>query len=169
MWPRIGLMGKPTVSIDFDGVLHAYTSGWQGPGVVADGLVPGAIEWLLDCLAADIRPAIYSSRSTSLRGRRAMKRAIRDWGAAHFGIEANEDPEAWEWNFDKWTTAGYSPGMDPPAVEAHAAGRWLVRSLAWPWVKPPAVVTVDDRAICFRGSFSEMEPPFLLRFKPWNK
>lgn len=162
-------MRKPTISVDFDGVLHAYTSGWKGVGVVADGPVPFAIDWLLDCLAAGVHPAIYSSRSHSLRGRQAMKRAIQGWGAAHFGIEASEDMEAWRQHFDKWTAADYNPGMDMPSIEEQEAGRWLVRSLGWPWVKPPALVTIDDRAICFTGSFDELKPKELLEFKPWNK
>jgi hypothetical protein len=39
-------MHKLTICVDFDGVLHSYASGWKGAGVVADGPVDGAIEWL---------------------------------------------------------------------------------------------------------------------------
>lgn len=39
-------MSKPTICVDFDGCLHAYTSGWQGAEVVSDPPVPGAIDWL---------------------------------------------------------------------------------------------------------------------------
>jgi hypothetical protein len=64
--------------LDFDGVLHAYTSGWQGEGVVADGPVPGAVEFLVEATKRfDVY--VYSSRSTSLQGRVAMATAIDRW------------------------------------------------------------------------------------------
>ena len=34
-------MGKKTVVFDFDGVIHSYTSGWQGIGNIPDPVVPG--------------------------------------------------------------------------------------------------------------------------------
>lgn len=33
--------------------------------------------------------------------------------------------------------------------------------------KPPAMLTIDDRAICFSGLWPD--PQQLLQFKPWNK
>lgn len=39
-----------TICIDFDGVLHSYTSGWQGEDVASDPPVPGAIEWLREMI-----------------------------------------------------------------------------------------------------------------------
>lgn len=43
----------------------------------------------------------------------------------------------------------------------------IIDALSFPTEKPPAHLTIDDRAICFRGTF-----PSLLEmntFKPWNK
>lgn len=37
----------------------------------------------------------------------------------------------------------------------------------WPTEKPPAMVTIDDRAITFTGVWPDMET--LKSFKPWNK
>lgn len=52
------------ICIDFDGVLHSYTSGWKGETEIPDPPVPGAIEWLKTlCEDPDFEPMIYSSRS----------------------------------------------------------------------------------------------------------
>ena len=67
---------KPILCLDFDGVLHSYTSGWQGAEVIPDPPVPGAMHFIWD--ATDhFRVAIFSSRSNRLRGRAAMERWLR--------------------------------------------------------------------------------------------
>jgi hypothetical protein len=62
--------------VDFDGVLHSYTSGWKGVDVVADPPVPGAIEWLAE-MVKNFTVNIYSSRSRELIGVVAMKEWLR--------------------------------------------------------------------------------------------
>lgn len=66
--------------IDFDGVLHMYTSPWAGATSILDGPVEGAIDWLTN-LVKDGRFVvnIYSSRSKELEGVLAMQR----WLYAH--------------------------------------------------------------------------------------
>ena len=119
---------KKIICIDFDGVLHSYTSGWQGADVATDPPVPGAIEWLV-ALDRDARFAvcIYSSRSKELGGVKAM----RQWLAAH----------------------GLPSGP--------------LSRLLFPTQKPAAFLTIDDRAICFDGSFPSVDD--IAGFKPWNK
>ena len=45
----------------------------------------------------------------------------------------------------------------------------VLLSVSFPEQKPPAFLTIDDRAICFEGDWSEIEPVDLLNFRPWNK
>ena len=127
---------RPIICVDFDGVLHSYTSGWQGAGVANDPPVDGACEWLEE-VTKHYRVAIYSSRSKSLAGRACMKRYARQ----HFN-----------------TATGWS-----------GEHRWdfLYEELEWPWFKPSALITLDDRAICFDGTFPTIET--IRGFKPWNK
>lgn len=132
---------NPTICVDFDGVIHSYTSGWQGVSVISDPPVPGAIEWLEkhlpvpDAICSMAPPhegpivQIYSSRSKSWRGRRAMKKYL---------IEN---------------------GLHPAYIYDGV--------LKFPKKKPAAFLTIDDRAICFDGTFPTADE--MLAFKPWNK
>ena len=52
------------------------------------------------------------------------------------------------------------------ADETGACPNWIL-GLVWPTSKPPAFVTIDDRAITFTGAWPSMEE--LHGFRPWNK
>ena len=39
---------KPIICLDFDGVIHSYTSGWKGAAVIPDPPVPGALEFIVE-------------------------------------------------------------------------------------------------------------------------
>ena len=45
-----------------------------------------------------------------------------------------------------------------------ATPEWL-NMIVWPTEKPPAFVTIDDRAITFTGEWPDLDD--LLNFKPW--
>ena len=40
-------MTKPILCLDFDGVIHSYTSGWKGARIILDPPVPGALDFIL--------------------------------------------------------------------------------------------------------------------------
>lgn len=122
---------KKTICVDFDGVIHSYTSGWCGADVIPDLPVPGAIDWLREA-TQHFTVAIFSSRSHQPGGKDAMKNFISYWA--------------------KRSTNGDAP--------------WVGR-LTFPSEKPAALVSIDDRAICFTGTFPTIED--IQRFKPWNK
>lgn len=123
---------KPILCLDFDGVLHSYTSGWKGADVIPDPPVPGAIDFLKEATGS-FEVHIFSSRSHQPGGIDAMKA----WMAAAI--------------HDHY-------GMTP----------FWIDLIEFPTVKPPALVTIDDRAIQFTGNWSEFDVDELLRFKPWN-
>lgn len=140
---------KPIVCVDFDGVIHGYQSGWRGAHVISDPPVPGAIEGLLRLLDAGFVVAIFSSRSKNLLGRWAMKR----WLARAIG--------------EHWAS-----GQTPPCLaEAECLGdaRHVYRRFSWPWFKPSALLTIDDRAVTFDGNWAAYTPEAVRAFKPWNK
>lgn len=128
--------GKPILCVDFDGVIHAYTSKWTDAETISDGAVPGALKWLCDAIDVfDVQ--IYSSRSKSPGGVVAM----RVWLHKQAQAEWPEGPRA-----DN-----------------------LVGRIKFAFEKPAAFLTIDDRAICFDGDWSQLVPEHLLNFKPWNK
>lgn len=66
--------------IDFDGVIHAYTTPWGGADVIFDDPVPGAIDWLIELVKSeDFHVCIYSSRSREESGIHAME----NWLLSH--------------------------------------------------------------------------------------
>jgi hypothetical protein len=127
------------ICVDFDGVIHSYKSGWKGVANIPDPPVEGAIEWLerflpvpdAVCAMAPKHTGpivqIYSSRSKSWRGRRAMKK----WLVRH--------------------------GLNPAYITDNI--------LKFPTKKPAAFLTIDDRAICFDGTFSSREE--MEDFRTW--
>lgn len=141
---------KPILSLDFDGVIHSYTSGWKGAHVIPDKPVPGAIPYLLKALDS-FEVAIFSSRSKSPLGRWAMKRWLSSAIADH------------------WEAGGNELSLAECECWGDAAG--IHRRFSWPWFKPSALVTIDDRALTFNGDWSSPEytPSALRSFKPWNK
>jgi hypothetical protein len=75
---------KPSLCIDFDGVIHGYSKGWQG-GVIYDLPVPGFFEWA-DKAKHYFKLEIFSTRSDCHKNAAPM----RDW----LGVNL------WSWKMD---------------------------------------------------------------------
>lgn len=71
-------MDLPILCLDFDGVLHSYTSGWKGAAVIPDPPVPGAFDFLVEA-CKHFNVMIYSSRSNHPGGIEAMAVWIAKW------------------------------------------------------------------------------------------
>lgn len=142
---------KPTLCIDFDGVVHAYTTKWTNAWTIADGPVAGAIPALLGLLDAGFDVAIHSSRSKNILGRWAMKSWLGREIAAH------------------WQEGGRVPS--DAEVECWGDAKGIYRKFSWPWFKPAAMMTIDDRALTFNGDWSDSaySAEAIRAFKPWNK
>lgn len=80
------MRNKPILCVDFDGVVHLYTSPWERADIIADGPVPGAIKWLWKATEW-FNVCIYSSRSKSEAGIKAM----REWLSYNAGVELGSD------------------------------------------------------------------------------
>ena len=72
-------MSKPTIAIDFDGVIHSYTTPWQGETIIPDPPVSGIGQALEDIRNAGYEIAVYSTRCDTVEGRRA----VMQWLSKH--------------------------------------------------------------------------------------
>lgn len=137
---------KPILCVDFDGVIHAYTSKWTSAQEIHDGPVPGALRWLWKATEwFDVQ--VYSSRSKDPVAIICM----RGWMIRHSEIEFGPD----------------HPMSTHPITEGR--DEVIPYPIGFAHEKPAAFMTIDDRAYCFEGDWSEIEPADLLAFKPWNK
>jgi hypothetical protein len=128
-------MNKPILCLDFDGVIHSYTSGWQGADVISDPPVIGTKEFI--CRASKMFEIhIFSSRSNQDGGLSAMQHYVHD-------IISSPNEEI----------SDYEIG--------------IIAGIVWDTEKPPAMVTIDDRALTFDGTWPD--PEELLKFQPWHK
>ena len=53
---------KKTLCLDFDGVVHSYTSGWKGALTIPDPPVAGALRFIIEA-DQHFKVAIFSSRA----------------------------------------------------------------------------------------------------------
>jgi hypothetical protein len=121
----------PILCLDFDGVLHSYTSGWLGADVIPDPPVPGYAQFLLRAVEV-FEVHTFGSRSRERGGIEAM----REWLSRDSPIDR--------------------------ATIDH-----LLERIHFPDHKPAAFLSLDDRALTFRGAWPDIAE--LAAFKTWQK
>ena len=73
-----------TVAFDFDGVIHSYTSGWQGEDAIPDPPVPGIREALKEIHDAGYEVVVVSTRCATIKGHRAIEAWLYDNGLREY-------------------------------------------------------------------------------------
>lgn len=63
-----------TIAVDFDGVIHSYTTSWTTSEQIPDPPVPGALDFIREALL-EFNVVIFSVRADSNQSRKA----IRNW------------------------------------------------------------------------------------------
>lgn len=84
-------MFRPTICIDFDGVIHSYKSGWDGAAEPPDPPVPGAAEAIVE-LRKKYKVIIYSARCHLLGGKEAIETWMAKYGIEVDAVQENKPP-----------------------------------------------------------------------------
>lgn len=111
--------------IDFDGVLHSYTSGWMGETLIPDAPTEGAQEFVEGLLVMGFKPVVASTRAKEEIGRKA----ITDWMKRE--------------GFPSVPVVGGKPAasfyLDDRAIRFNGPGRWPteaeLKEACIPWNK----------------------------------
>ena len=91
---------RQIICLDFDGVVHSYTSGWKGARNIPDPPVDGALEFMLDALRLyDV--VIHSSRARYFGGISAMRKWLR-FHAGNLWYEAGFERGLEDVKFARW-------------------------------------------------------------------
>lgn len=83
---------KPTVVMDFDGVIHSYKSGWKRAEVIPDPVVPGIANAINDLRARGYMVVVVSTRCSATEGMEAVKRYLAENEIIVDGVLAEKPP-----------------------------------------------------------------------------
>ena len=150
-----------TIAVDFDGVLHAYTSPWVNHHTIPDAPVEGALEFIWTMLDKfDV--AITSTRNKTWLGRWAMRR----WLSREYMRLARNYSTCPKWLADEIAKTAFA---DPWEDEAWWCIKQRVALIQFPKHKPAALIYLDDRAVRFEGPGTFPTADLVHKLRPWNK
>jgi hypothetical protein len=102
-----------TVAVDFDGVLHSYTTPWSGADSCPDPPVSGAIDWLNE-IVQKFEVVILTTRGDQEGGNEAVQAWLREHGYVGPDLRVTSqkvpalvyvDDRAWRFEGDNFPTA----------------------------------------------------------------
>jgi hypothetical protein len=141
------------IAVDFDGVINSYASGWTRADDYPDPPNEGAIAWLNE-MRHKYTIVIVSSRLTP-DGRPDGLQYLPIHEGAYCGMRA-------------WLVRhGIDGEWIAPALSVRDFQEVSARALLLSAMKPPAWLSVDDRAFVFRGTWPGAEA--IDDFRPWNR
>lgn len=136
---------RKLIALDFDGVLHSYSTPWSDAATISDGPTPGAMRFLQQ-LVDDGRFDVVIVSSRLSRG--------DGYDAVH------------AWLLDN-LRAAFNADEDESTGDLGEAGDVIFHKLKLSPERPPAFVTIDDRGLNFTGEWPDLDT--LAALKPWNK
>jgi hypothetical protein len=80
---------KPVLCLDFDGVLHRFKDGWQGPEVIPDTPVRGAQVFVSKC-RQHFQVIVHSARAKYPGGAEAIQRWLKKWRFPEVEVQATK-------------------------------------------------------------------------------
>ena len=133
---------KKTICLDFDGVINSYTSGWKGPRCIPDKPVPYVFQWIETFIIMHCTPpeSVCLAENEGEYELCIYSSRSRYWFAKRA--------------MKKW-------------MIEHGFDKRFFEVIKFPSKKPPAYLTIDDRAFCFNGQMPRFNDIF--SFVPWNK
>jgi len=154
-------MAKPTICLDFDGVIHSYEKGWHN-GQIYGTVVSGFFEWA-ETVKNDYTLVVYSSRSTNIDQRRQMVTWLW-YRYLEWSDKDNLIPVADE-------VQGDNDEIKSNIQEIRNLIKVFDHLFTFASEKPPAYLTIDDRCVCFTGDWNapELLPQALKDFKSWTE
>lgn len=134
-------MSKPTLAVDFDGVIHSYVSPWVNAATISDAPVEGAFAFLRDAVQF-FNVTVFTVRLAD----DSLEDLDADVGLARVQVlQAFED----------WFLA-------------HGFEKSVLLSLAFTATKPKALVYLDDRAWRFEGPGAWPHAYAMLKSRTWQ-
>jgi hypothetical protein len=158
--PMTDLKGRKMIlAIDFDGVIHDYKKGWQG-GELYGHATCGWFEWYLH-VSKRFDIVIHTSR------------AVDDLGCLEVVDWLNREYAAWREHGSKGYPDNASEQLhDWLLARREELPRPLPERIIWQVqaTKPPAYLSIDDRAVRFDGDWSadSVSMSALYRFRTWS-